>query len=202
MNIGKQLVASIDALDYADQKIGHVWKMPTPEHCLRFAKTEEGEVHNDIINSELAGYARNNVQRTPDVAKELADTGMMLLKYLMSAYGYKMAKEMLVNASKRSEEFQSQDKKQLPSAFESFLKHAGIDKNVVSDLSIIGSLISYAMMLIETRGISPNVDAVVISTLFLIAGHELFADKPFSGYITEKVARTIEKVTTREMNIV
>lgn len=202
MNIGKQLLASIDALDYADQRIGHVWKMPSPDHCLRFAKTEEGEVHNDIINSELAGYARNNTQRAPDVAKELADTGMMLLKYLMSAYGVKIAKDMLMNAAKRIEESSTDDKKPLPGAFESFLKSAGINKNTVSDLAIIGSLISYAMMLMESNGVNPNLDTVVISALFLIAGHELFANKPFSGYITEKVAKTIEKVTTREMNIV
>lgn len=190
-----ELISALDSLEYADKKIGDVWLMPQPDVCLMFAVTEYGEAVNDQINSMNAGFARNNVQRSPDVAKELADVAMMLLKYYAAAYGFDRAKKVLLDSVKKAETEKNSK------SFLDTLRDLGVDVNVVNDIIKIGGIVTYAMMMMQSRGVNPAVDVIVASALLLIAGNELFASKPLSQYIKEKIDATIEKVQMRQMVI-
>lgn len=202
MSIRSEIISSLDTLEYAEKEIGTVWRMPSPEDCIDFAGTEVGEVINDSINMRSAGYARNNSQRSPEVAKELADVAMMLLKYFASAYGFEKARGMLDKIFGRAEKEVNGPDDELPGTFLEFLKMSGIDSKMLTDIAKISALVSYAMMMMQAKGIGPNVDTIIASTLFLIAGNEMFSEKPLSEYIKDKIQATIEKVKTRSMNIV
>lgn len=201
MDYERTIMHSVDLLVETDEKIGDVWKTPSPYDCIRFAMTEVGEVVNDQINLQSAGYARNNFQRAPVVAKELADVGMMLLKYFLAVYkSPEKIKEVITEKTKELTD--KNGKLILPETFVNFLKSFGIDPQVVSDISKIAILVSYSMMMMEAQGPGASVETIIVATLMLIVGHELFAEQTFSEYLDKKLGETIKKVTTREMKIV
>ena len=196
-----QLISGVSVLADADMQIGDVWRMPTPVDCVSFALTEYGELVNDQINMKSAGYARNHMQRSPDMVKELTDVGMMLLKYFLSVYkGEAPTIEAIKNKAK--EVTDENNNLVLPPAFVTFLKSFGIDPQAISDITKIGMLVTYAMALIEAHGPGADVETVIVTALMLVAGHELFAEHKFVTMLTNKINATIKKVTTREMNIV
>ena len=192
----------------ADQKIGHVWKMPTPYDSIQFAFTETAEVVNDRINQQQAGYARNNFQRSPNIVKELTDVGMMLLKYFLSSLDMDMKTvgDVLMAATNRivkDNKLLITIKRNAESTWIWFLKEV-VENPVSSDISKIAAIVAYAMTMIESYGTAthPGIQTLVAAALFLIAGHELFAEKSFVEYLKEKLVQTEEKVITRSMNIV
>lgn len=210
----EEINKSLDLLLDADAQIGDVWKMPTPHDSVRFAVTEVGETAREVlldtmskygqtvnadINSEKKGYARNNVQTSANIAKELADVGMMILKYFLS----REKEEDVVSAKeviwKEGRIYISDDgivyvPQPVAEAVEK-AKESGIDPDVVS---IIGMLLSYGMMLTKTGG-NTMADAVLAGALFLVVTHEVFQETSFYSYLQEKIKRTIDKVKNREM---
>lgn len=77
-----EIVKSYELLVGANEKIGHIWKLPKTEDNLYFVLTECSEVIDAMLRGNLE-YYRNNAKEI-NIYEEACDTVMMLMKYLMS----------------------------------------------------------------------------------------------------------------------
>jgi hypothetical protein len=82
-DVKREIIEGFRMLKEADERIGHVWKLPNPYDCIRYAVTECAEAINDQIVLDSPDHARNNPQ-TPDVNGEMRDCGMMVIKYFLA----------------------------------------------------------------------------------------------------------------------
>lgn len=207
----------LDLLRNTDKEIGHVWKLPDVHDNVRFAVTELAEAEAEIIageallrfgmtinsdiNAQGKDYARNNVQKATEFAAELADTGMMILKYFMAR-----EKETGISANKLIEDNvnliidDDGTVKDIPMLVEAERQanEAGINFTAIAK---IGMLLSASMALTAANPGMVYADAALAAALLMVVTHEVFKDKPFRDYLEEKLDRTIRKVMNKGMTI-
>lgn len=207
----------ISMLRITDKEIGHVWKLPDAHDSVRFAVTELAEAEAEIvagealirfgetvnaeINAQGKEYARNHVQKATGFAAELADTGMMILKYFMAR-----EKESGVPAEQLIEDNinliinEDGTVKEIPllSGAEKQFSESGIDFTAISK---IGMLLSASMALTATNPGLVYADAALAAALLLVVTHEVFKNKAFVEFLQEKLEKTRRKVMSKGMTI-
>ena len=211
-----QALAGLDLIRDTDDEIGHVWKLPDEHDSVRFAVTETSEAVEEMliletyskfgsavnteINNQGKDYARNNAQTNSNLAKELTDVGMMILKYFLARDNSNSSSKEVI---KTTGEYSITDGGVIliPDELLPPIKKSIEDFDINPDtLSVIGMSLSYAMMLTKSVPGMVYADIILASALFLVISHDVFKETSFVKMLKEKLTRTKDKVNNREMN--
>lgn len=94
---------SMRLLTLMESNYGHVWLLPDEQSCLIYALTEGIEaVEAQLRTKTRPNDSRNNAKEF-DYDQELADTAMMLLRFIQARHPEKPEDHLTINSNERGE---------------------------------------------------------------------------------------------------